>query len=154
MLQTNDTAPNFALQNQDGAEISLADFRGKWVVLYFYPKDSTSGCTKEACDFSASLGEFERSGAIVLGVSPDSVKSHKNFIGKQNLAHTLLSDPDHEALEAYGVWREKSMYGRTYMGVARTTFLINPQGAIAFIWEKVSVGGHTAAVLGKLRELI
>ncbi|MDR2905311.1 MAG: thioredoxin-dependent thiol peroxidase [Helicobacteraceae bacterium] len=152
-LKVGEKAPDFALLNQDGAEIALADFSGKWVVLYFYPKDSTSGCTKEACDFTAGLKDFEREDSIVLGVSPDSVKSHAKFIDKQNLAHTLLADTERVALTAYGVWREKSMYGRKYMGVARTTFLIDPQGKIAFIWEKVSVTNHAAIVLEKLRSL-
>ncbi|MDR2151206.1 MAG: thioredoxin-dependent thiol peroxidase [Helicobacteraceae bacterium] len=153
MLAVGNLAPNFTLPNQDGAEISLRDLKGKWVVLYFYPKDSTSGCTKEACDFTANLVEFEKLGAFVAGVSPDSVKSHQNFVVKQNLAHTLLSDADKTTLNAYDVWKEKSMYGRKYMGVERTTYLIDPQGKIAFVWQKVSVSGHGAAVLEKLREL-
>ncbi|MDR1910838.1 MAG: thioredoxin-dependent thiol peroxidase, partial [Helicobacteraceae bacterium] len=153
MLATKKQAPDFSLPNQDGVEISLRDLLGKWVVLYFYPKDNTSGCTKEACDFTANLNEFEKLGAFVIGVSPDSVKSHQNFIAKQKLVHTLLSDEGKTTLETYGVWKEKSMYGRKYMGVERTTYLIDPKGAIAFIWQKVSVTGHSAAVLEKLREL-
>ncbi|MDR0664975.1 MAG: thioredoxin-dependent thiol peroxidase [Helicobacteraceae bacterium] len=146
-------ASEFSLPNQDGVEISLRDLKGKWVVLYFYPKDNTSGCTKEACDFTANLSEFEKLGAFVIGVSPDNVKSHQSFVAKQNLAHTLLSDVEKTALEAYGVWKEKSMYGRKYMGVERTTYLIDPQGKVAFIWQKVGVTGHSEAVLAKLREL-
>ncbi|MDR0747421.1 MAG: thioredoxin-dependent thiol peroxidase [Helicobacteraceae bacterium] len=153
MLKAGEKAVDFALPNQDGIEMALGDLRGKWVVLYFYPKDKTSGCTKEACDFTASLKDFEKLGAFVIGISPDSVKSHQSFAVKQNLEHTLLSDTEKTVLNAYGVWQEKSMYGRKYMGVSRTTYLIDKEGAIAFVWEKVSVTGHAGAVLEKITEL-
>ncbi|GHV07814.1 peroxiredoxin [Campylobacterota bacterium] len=153
MFAIGTKAADFALPNQDGTEIALRDLGGKWVVVYFYPKDNTSGCTKEACDFSATLNEFEKAGAFVIGISPDSVKSHQNFTAKQNLTHTLLSDEEKTTLSAYGVWQQKSMYGRTYMGVARTTYLIAPDGTVAFVWERVKTTDHASAVLAKLREL-
>jgi peroxiredoxin Q/BCP len=153
MLKAGEKAVDFALPNQDGVETALGDLCGKWVVLYFYPKDNTSGCTKEARDFTASLKDFEKLGAVVIGISPDSVKSHQNFAAKQNLEHMLFSDTGKSVLNAYGVWLEKSMYGRKYMGVSRTTYLIDKEGSVAFVWEKVSVTGHANAVLEKLKEL-
>ncbi len=146
-------APEFCLPNQDGAEISLRDLKGKWVVLYFYPKDDTSGCTTEACDFTNALGEFEDLDAIVIGISPDSVAKHKKFRDKYNLKVTLLADEEKTALSAYGVWQEKSMYGKKYMGVVRTTFIINPNGEIAKQFDKVKVAGHVEAVKKALQEL-
>ncbi|MDR2789694.1 MAG: thioredoxin-dependent thiol peroxidase [Campylobacteraceae bacterium] len=145
-IDTGQNAPDFSLKNQDDIEISLRDFKGKWVVLYFYPKDNTSGCTAEACDFTAKLPEFKGLDAVILGVSPDSVKSHENFIAKQNIAFTLLSDENKETAKAYGVWKKKSMYGREYMGIERSTFLINREGKIAKIWRKVSVKEHADEV--------
>ena len=153
MLEIGQKAPDFCLPNQDSEEICLRDLRGSWVVLYFYPKDNTPGCTTEALDFSAHLSEFEALGATVLGVSPDSVKKHQNFIAKKELKVTLLSDEDKEVLEKYGVWQLKKNYGREYMGVVRTTYLIDPDGNIAYVWPKVRVKGHVEAVREKLEEL-
>lgn len=146
-------APDFCLPDQNDKEVCLKDYKGKWVVLYFYPKDNTSGCTKEAIGFTEMKKEFEKMGAIILGVSPDSTKSHRNFIEKKNLKITLLSDQEHKVLEAYGAWQLKKMYGREYYGVVRSTFLISPDGKIAFIWPKVKVAGHVENVLEKLKEL-
>jgi peroxiredoxin Q/BCP len=126
--------------------VCLKDFKGKWLVLYFYPKDNTTGCTREAVDFSGHLGKFKKMGAMVIGVSPDSAVSHNNFINKHNLRLTLLSDTEHKVLKAYGVWQKKRMYGREYHGVVRTTFVIDPEGKIKQMWEKVRVAGHADAV--------
>lgn len=146
-------APAFSLDNQDGVRMKLSDFAGSWLVLYFYPKDNTSGCTLEAVDFTAALKDFKKLNAAVVGVSPDSVKSHQNFCTKHNLGVTLLSDPDHTMLEKYGVWKEKSMYGRKYMGVERTTVLIDPESIVRRVWEKVKVEGHVDDVKKSLVEL-
>ncbi len=146
-LTAGDMAPDFSLPRNGGGTISLSDFAGKPVVLYFYPKDDTSGCTTEAIDFSGLAGEFEKIGATVIGVSPDSVKSHDKFAAKHNLSVVLAADEEHKALEAYGVWKEKSMYGKTYMGVERSTFLIDKTGKVAEVWRKVKVPGHAEAVL-------
>ncbi len=146
-LTAGDMAPDFSLPRNGGGTISLSDFAGKPVVLYFYPKDDTSGCTTEAIDFSGLAGEFEKIGATVIGVSPDSVKSHDKFAAKHNLSVVLAADEEHKALEAYGVWKEKSMYGKTYMGVERSTFLIDKAGKVADVWRKVKVPGHAEAVL-------
>lgn len=153
VLEVGQPAPDFCLPNQDDEEVCLRDLRGKWVVLYFYPKDNTSGCTREAVDFTEHLDAFRARNAIILGVSPDSTRSHRNFCNKHNLKITLLSDPEHSVLEAYGVWQLKRMYGREYWGVVRTTYLINPEGKIAWVWPKVKVKGHVEAVLQKLSEL-
>ena len=153
MLQVGDKAPDFCLPNQDNEEICLRDFQGSWVVLYFYPKDNTPGCTTEALDFTVLKDEFEKEGAIILGVSPDSVKRHQNFIAKKSLDITLLSDEDKEVLKEYGVWQLKKNFGKEYMGVVRSTFLIDPNGKIAYIWPKVKVKGHAKEVLEKLKEL-
>jgi len=151
MLKTGDKAPDFKLQSDKGEEVSLSDFLGKSdVVLYFYPKDNTSGCTKEACSFRDNLGEIEKKNAVVLGVSPDSVKSHQKFIEKQNLNFTLLSDPEHEVAEAYGAWGEKSMYGKKYMGILRSTFIIGKDGVIKHVFEKVKTAVHGIEVLDVL----
>lgn len=152
-LKKGNKAPAFTAENQDSQKMKLGDFAGKWLVLYFYPKDNTSGCTVEAVDFTAMVPKFKRKDAVIVGVSPDSVKSHVGFCSKHNLKITLLSDPDHKMLEKYGVWQEKSMYGRKYMGVVRTTVLIDPDSRVAEIWEKVKVKGHAEAVLEKLTEL-
>jgi len=137
-----------------GRKIRLKDYRGdRWVVLYFYPRDNTSGCTAEACDFRDQWVEFDRVGATVLGVSPDSIASHQAFAERHQLPFPLLSDPDKTALQAYGVWKEKSLYGRKFMGVERSTFLISPEGKIVQAWRKVKVPGHVAAVLKTLNEL-
>ena len=153
MLNVGDKAPDFSLPDQNEKAVSLSGLKSKWVVLYFYPKDNTSGCTTEACDFTARYEEFSGLDAEILGVSPDSTKSHRNFIQKQNLGITLLSDPDHKVLESYGAWQKKSMYGREYMGVVRSTFLIDPEGRLPHIWPKVKVKGHVEEVQKKLAEL-
>ncbi|MBD9372529.1 peroxiredoxin [Rhizobium sp. ARZ01] len=146
-------APDFSLPSDGDGRITLSDLRGKPVVLFCYPKDDTEGCTKENIAFSALLGEFEKAGVVVLGLSPDSVKKHDRFRSKHDLKVRLLSDEDHGVLEAYDVWKEKSMYGRRYMGVERTTFLIDADGRIAEIWPKVKVAGHAEAVLARAKEL-
>lgn len=152
-LKINDNAPDFSLPNQDNAEISLKDFRGVWVVVYFYPKDKTPGCTQEACDFRDGLEEFSKLGVTILGISPDSPKTHQSFIEKENLNFTLLSDKDKVALKAYGAFGLKKLYEKEYEGVIRSTFLINPSGKIAFIWKNVKVKGHIQAIKEKLEEL-
>ena len=152
-LKIGDKAPDFSLFNQSGKPVTLKDFKGKWLVLYFYPKDNTPGCTIEAIDFTTHAKDFEKLGAIIIGVSPDSVESHCKFIGKQNLKITLLSDPDHKVLEKYGVWKLKSMYGNQYYGVHRSTFIINPEGKTAFVWHGVKPAGHAEEVKKKLQEL-
>ena len=149
-LTIGQRAPDFAVQTDGGTAASLSDFRGKKVVLYFYPKDDTPGCTKEACAFSEGLAKIKARGAVVLGASADSVKSHQRFKEKYRLGFPLLSDPDKALLKAYGVWKEKSMYGRTYMGVERTTVIIDEQGRIAKVFPKVSVTGHYEEVLAAL----
>jgi peroxiredoxin Q/BCP len=148
-----DAAPAFDLEAGGGRRITLNDFRGKKLVLYFYPKDDTSGCTAEAIDFSALKGEFAKAGAALLGVSPDSVKSHDKFRAKHDLTHELAADPDKSVVSAYGVWVEKSMYGRKYMGVERSTFLIDGEGRIAHVWRKVKVAGHAQDALTAVRAL-
>jgi len=153
MLEVGNKAPDFCLPNQDSEEICIRDFQGSWVVLYFYPKDNTPGCTTEALDFTALKSEFEKMGATIFGVSPDSIKRHCNFIAKKELKIALLSDEDKEAAKAYGVWQLKKLYGKEYMGIVRSTFLINPDGEIAYIWPKVKVKGHAQEVLEKLQEL-
>ncbi len=153
MLEAGNKAPDFCLPNQDSEEICIRDFQGSWVVLYFYPKDSTPGCTTEALDFTAHKSEFEKIGATIFGISPDSIKRHCNFIAKKELTITLISDEDKEVAKAYGVWQLKKLYGKEYMGIVRSTFLINPDGEIAHIWPKVKVKGHAQEVLEKLKEL-
>jgi peroxiredoxin Q/BCP len=150
MLKAGDTAPSFTLPSSDGSEVSLSDFKGKKVVLYFYPKDDTPGCTTEACSFRDDLSAFKRKGAVVLGISVDGIESHKKFVGKYSLQFPLLSDEEKRVVKAYGVWKEKSLYGRKYLGTVRTTFIIDEQGKIAHIFPKVKVDGHTKAVLEEL----
>ena len=140
-------APDFTLPRDGGGMVSLADFRGRPLVLFFYPKDDTEGCTAEAKDFSALKPEFDAAGIALLGLSPDPAKKHDRFVAKHGLTVPLAADESHETLAAYGVWKEKSMYGRTYMGVERTTVLIDAEGRIAQIWPKVKVKGHAEAVL-------
>lgn len=152
-LTIGDKAPDFRLPRNGGGDISLSDLKGKVVVLYFYPKDDTSGCTAEAIDFSALGAQFEAANTVVIGISPDSVKSHDKFAAKHSLTVMLAADEDRSALEAYGVWKEKSMYGKKYMGVERTTFLISPDGKVAKIWSKVKVPGHAQAVLDEAKAL-
>ena len=139
MLEINQEAPHFCNPNQDEVEICLRDLKGKWIVLYFYPKDNTPGCTNEACDFTQAEPQFDDLDAVILGVSPDSPKKHRNFIEKKELSITLLSDEEKTLCESYGVWQEKMNYGKKYMGVVRSTFIISPDGKIAAIWESVRV---------------
>ncbi len=151
MLQEGTIAPDFALPADGGGEVSLSDYRGKKVVLYFYPKDHTSGCTTEACGFRDDYSQILASGAAVLGVSPDSVKSHDGFKVKYSLPFALLSDPDHRVAEMYGAWGEKKMYGKTYEGILRTTFLIDEEGRIFKVFPKVKPAAHSQEVLQALR---
>lgn len=147
MPRRGQMAPSFSVPDHDGTMVSLAQFRGRPVVLYFYPKDDTSGCTTEACEFRDAWAALERVGAVVLGVSPDGPASHQKFRAKYALPFPLLADTDHALAEAYGVWGEKSMYGRTYFGILRTTFVIDQTGAIRHIFGKVKPRGHAAEVL-------
>jgi peroxiredoxin Q/BCP len=151
-FQAGDLAPDFDLETDQG-RVRLADLRGKTVVLYFYPKDDTPGCTNEAIGFSQANSEFEAAGAVVVGVSKDSVKSHGKFRAKHGLAVELGSDPEGEMIGRYGVWVEKSLYGRQYMGIERATFLIGPDGVIRRVWHKVKVPGHVAEVLAAVKGL-
>lgn len=150
-LSSGDPAPAFDLPSGTGDPISLASLAGRKVVLYFYPKDDTSGCTAEAIEFSGLKNEFEKAGAVVIGISPDSAKSHAKFAQKHGLSVDLVSDEDKSAAEAYGVWVEKSMYGRKYMGVERSTFLIGADGRLDTVWRNVKVPGHAQAVLDKIK---
>ncbi len=149
--QPGDKAPAFKLADENGKPVALSDFKGKKVVLYFYPKDSTPGCTTEACDFRDNLNRIAKTGAVVLGVSADSAESHRKFKEKQGLNFPLLSDPDRKAIEAYGVWQEKSLYGRKFMGIVRSTFIIDGNGSIAKVFPKVKVAGHVDEVLAALK---
>ncbi len=150
MLEVGAVVPDFCLPNQDEEEICLRDIKGRWIVLYFYPKDNTPGCTTEACDFTAAVPAFEDLDAIVLGVSPDSPKSHRSFIEKKDLGITLLADSSKELCNLFGVWQLKKNYGKEYMGVVRSTFIIDPDGKIAAVWDKVKVKGHADEVRAKL----
>ncbi|MDP6458030.1 MAG: thioredoxin-dependent thiol peroxidase [Candidatus Bathyarchaeota archaeon] len=152
MIEIGTVAPGFCLPDQDGEEVCLKSLRGRWIVLYFYPKDNTKGCTREALDFTLNKDRIEEMGTTVLGVSPDSVKSHQGFRNKQGLTLTLLSDPGHGVLEAYGVWQLKKSYGREYYGVVRSTFIIDPEGRIAHVWKRVRVIDHVEVVIKKLLE--
>jgi len=147
------SAPAFTLPDQDGKEHSFKDYAGKWVLLYFYPKDDTPGCTIEACTIRDQFKDFKKIGAVVLGVSTDSVKSHKKFADAYELPFTLLADEDKEAVGKYGVWGEKQMYGKTYLGTMRTSFLINPEGKIAKVYEKVKPAEHAAEVIADLKAM-
>lgn len=151
MLEEGQKTPGFKLKDQNGEIISLDSLKGKNVVLYFYPKDDTSGCTMEACNFRDELPKFSKLDAVILGVSPDSVESHKKFALKYKLPFSLLSDEKKEVLEKYGVWQEKSMYGKKYMGVVRTTFIINEKGIIKKIFPKVKVDDHNKEVMEALK---
>ena len=153
MIETGDAAPDFELPNQDGETVRLADLRGKRVVLYFYPKADTPGCTTQACGVRDHAGDYEAANAVVLGVSPDPVAKVKKFHDKFDMNFTLLADEDKKVVEAYGVWVEKSMYGRKYMGVARATFIIGPDGKIAKVFPKVQPKKHDDLVLQALGEL-
>ncbi|ACA99108.1 MULTISPECIES: thioredoxin-dependent thiol peroxidase [Cyanophyceae] len=150
-LTIGQAAPDFALTNAQGEARTLADYSGKWLVFYFYPKDNTPGCTTEALDFTALVPEFTALNAVIVGVSPDSEKSHGRFIEKKELAIELLSDPDHQTAGVYGVWQLKKFMGKEYMGIVRSTFLIDPQGQVAAIWSKVKVKGHAQTVLETLQ---
>ncbi|MCF6174539.1 MAG: peroxiredoxin [Victivallaceae bacterium] len=161
MIDINTKAPEFTLDNQGDQSVSLNDFNGQWVVLYFYPKDNTSGCTTEACDFTAAMDDYSSLNAMILGVSPDSTASHRKFIAKHQLGITLLSDPDKNVMKAYGAWGLKKNYGKEYEGVIRSTFIIAPDGTIAAAWDKVKVRvkrksdetRHIDIVKTKLQEL-
>ncbi len=153
MLEAGTMAPDFELPDQSGNPVKLSDFRGQWVVLYFYPKDMTPGCTTEACNFQETLPAFEQLKAVVLGVSKDSVERHKKFAEKYNLQFRLLSDAESNVCETYGVWQEKNMYGRKYMGINRSTFLIDPQGKIVKVYPKVKVKTHHQEVMKDLEAL-
>jgi len=153
MLEVGDNAPDFTTTDDAGNTVHLHDFKGKTVVLYFYPKDDTTGCTKEACGFQSKLRTFSARGAMVIGVSPDSEKSHTKFKTKYDLKFPLLVDQDKTIANLYGVWKEKSMYGRKYMGIERTTFIIDPQGKIATIFPKVKVTDHIEQVLEALKSV-
>jgi peroxiredoxin Q/BCP len=153
MLSEGQLAPDFTLNDQDGRPVTLSQFRGSAVVLYFYPKDATPGCTTEACDFRDAEPDFSKLNAVVLGISPDTSDSHRKFVDRQSLNFTLLADPEKTVIEAYGVWQEKSMYGRTSMGVVRTTFVIDGKGVIRMVFRKVKVAGHVAQVLEAIAAL-
>lgn len=153
MLNIQDQAPAFDLANQANEQITLSALEGKYVVLFFYPKDNTPGCTRESIAFSHLKSDFEALNAVVYGVSKDSVKSHQNFCEKQNLSIDLLSDESTSMIQAYGVWQEKKNYGKTYMGIVRSTYLIDPQGKVAKVWKNVKVDGHAEAVLAFLKSI-
>ena len=153
MIEPGTPAPDFTLPRDGGGEVSLSDLKGRPVVLYFYPKDDTSGCTKEAIAFTELMSRFEAAGATVLGVSKDSVKKHDKFRDKHDLAVTLLSDDETDVCERYGVWVQKSMYGKTYMGIERATFLIDGEGTVREVWRKVKVPGHAEKVLEAVEAL-
>lgn len=153
MVADGDKAPDLELPGEDGRPVKLSKLKGKSVVLYFYPKDDTSGCTKEAIDFSGLIGEFKAAGAEVIGVSPDDTASHRKFIDRHGLKVRLLADAERTAASAYGVWVEKSMYGRKYMGIDRSTFLIDTSGRIARSWRKVKVPGHAEEVLAAVKAM-
>jgi thioredoxin-dependent peroxiredoxin len=153
MLQVGQKALSFSAPDQNGNLVTLDDFQSNWLVLYFYPKDDTPGCTTEAKDFTDFVEKFNALDAKILGVSPDSEKAHCKFINKHSLSIQLLSDPEHQVCEAYGVWQLKKFMGKEYMGVVRSTFLINPEGDVVFMWSNVKVKGHVEAVLSKLQEL-
>jgi peroxiredoxin Q/BCP len=147
MVEVGKPAPSFSVLDQHGNKVTLVSLRGSPVVLYFYPKDQTSGCTKEACSFRDAFAEYQNAGAKIVGVSPDSVESHVKFIDKHELPFTLLADTEKNVAEAYGVWKEKSMYGRKYMGIERTTFVIDAKGIVRNVFPRVKVEGHSAEVL-------
>lgn len=152
-ISIGNKARAFTLLNQDDEKVSLKDYQGRWVVLYFYPRDDTPGCTKEACQFTTHLSDFESLDAVVLGVSPDTPEKHRKFIEKYDLKIGLLSDPDHIVMEKYGAWGEKVSYGKTSVGVRRSTVLIDPDGRLAWYWRNVRADGHAEKVRDKLKEL-
>jgi peroxiredoxin Q/BCP len=152
-VKIGNKAPAFALPDQDGNQVKLSDFGGRWVALYFYPKDDTPGCTTEACEFTDGIKAFEKFDAVVLGCSADTPESHRKFIAKHGLKLRLLSDADRAVMKAYGAWGEKTSYGRTTMGVIRSTVLIDPKGVVAYHWPNVKAAGHAEKVREKLAEL-
>lgn len=152
-LSTGDPAPAFSLPRDGGETVSLADFAGKALVIFFYPRDDTSGCTKEAVAFTGLKDAFEAAGAAVIGVSKDSVQKHEKFIAKHDLGIPLLSDENGDMCETYGAWVEKNMYGKKYMGIERSTFLVAPDGTLAQVWRKVKVPGHAEEVLDAVKAL-
>ncbi len=151
MIKVGNKAPEFKLKNQSDEEIKLSDFKGKWVALYFYPKDSTPGCTVEACEFELLRIALEQNNAVILGVSRDSTSSHQKFAGNHDLKFSLLSDPDHEVIEDYGAWVEKSMFGKKYMGISRDTILINPEGKVHKIYRKVKPADNAKEILEEVK---
>lgn len=153
MLKIDEKAPEFCLPNQDDVEICLRDIAGKWIVLYFYPKDNTPGCTTEACEFTEAAPDFSELDAIIIGVSADSAKKHRSFIEKHDLGITLLSDESTSMMQEYGVWQMKKNYGKEYMGIVRTTFIINPEGVIKAVFSNVRVKEHVAKVKAELERL-
>ena len=153
MVTTGQQAPDFSLPDQNGTAVSLADLKGQWVVLYFYPRDDTPGCTTEACEFTSTLNDFRALDAVVLGCSPDDAESHRRFIAKHNLEVQLLSDPSRATMQEYGAWGEKVLYGRKSVGVIRSTVLIGPDGAVAHHWKRVRAAGHAGHVAARLRAL-
>ncbi|MGA7326025.1 MAG: thioredoxin-dependent thiol peroxidase [Rhodomicrobium sp.] len=152
MINEGDTAPDFVLPDAEGKIVKLSSFKGRYKIVYFYPKDDTSGCTKEAQSFTELKPEFDKLNTEIMGISPDQVKSHAKFRDKYGLQVTLLADENKEAINAYGVWAEKKMYGKSYMGVERSTFLIGPDGKVLKAWRGVKVPGHTEEVLEVLKE--
>ena len=152
-IEEGKRAPAFTLTADDGAKVRLSDLKGKPVILYFYPRDDTPGCTREACAFRDAKTKLKRAGAVVLGVSPDDVESHVKFSKKFKLNFPLLADPNHKVAEKYGAWREKNMYGKKSMGIQRSTFLIDPNGKVAKLWKRVKVDGHDEQVLAALSDL-
>jgi peroxiredoxin Q/BCP len=153
MLEVGSKAPEFCLPNQDDVEICLRDLKGKWIVLYFYPRDNTPGCTTEACEFTEALPEFSNLDAVILGVSADSTKKHRNFIEKKELGITLLSDESTQMMQEYGVWQLKKNYGKEYMGIVRSTYIIDPDGMVKSVFAKVRVKEHVAKVKEELKSL-
>lgn len=152
-LKIGNRAPEFSLKNQSEDAVGLGDLKGKWAVLYFYPKDNTPGCTIEANDFTKYLNDFQKMNAVILGVSPDSCASHAKFVQGQKLKIALLSDPEHKIAETYGVWQLKQFMGKKFWGIVRSTILINPEGKIAYLWKAVKADGHAEAVKEKLKEV-
>jgi len=152
MPEVGDKAPAFTLQDQSGKPVKLTDFKGRKVVLYFYPKDDTPGCTREACAFRDEHSALQKAGAVVLGISPDGTASHAKFAGKYKLPFPLLADPDHAVSEKYGAWGEKTLYGRKFLGITRSTFLVDGSGKVARVWPRVKVDGHVDQVLDAVRE--
>ena len=153
MIEAGVKAPAFTLADQDNNKVKLTDLAGEWVVLYFYPKDDTPGCTTEACEFTVGIKAFEKLGATILGVSPDTVEKHRKFADKYKLKVTLLADTDRKVMEKYGAYGVKKMYGKEVMGVIRSTFIIDPKGKVAHVWKSVKAAGHAEKVREKLAEL-